>query len=168
MKTTIDTQENIIFPTQTNNLDRKNLWNYLFLTCANKLLTQWPTPHNIWVSSSSNLWVSFFGPTWVQLSHYGDPISITNCCLSTTTTNFRPAFFKSLRFIKVFVGISYKGGRFKGLIDTSFEEVTNDSKGGSSSWVILYSIGLGEKLAPNWIFNILAHGSISLTGPLNN
>jgi hypothetical protein len=53
--------------------------------------------------------------------------------MSTTTTNFRHAFFKSPRFIKVFVGISYKGGRFKGLIDTSSEEVTNDSKRGSSS-----------------------------------
>jgi hypothetical protein len=28
----------------------------------------------------------------------------------------------------------------------------------------LYSIGLREKLAPNWIFSILAHGSISLMG----
>jgi len=109
--------------------------------------------------------VSFSRPAWVRLSHFGDPISTASCCLSiAATTNFRPAFFKSLCFTKVFVGISYKGGHFKGLIDTCSREVIDNSKEGSSSWVILYSIGLGEKFAPNWIFSILAHGSISLMG----
>jgi hypothetical protein len=112
-----------------------------------------------------NLWVYFSGPAWVRLSHCGDPISITSCCPSTiATTNFHVVFFKSLRFIKIFVGISYKGGCFRGLTNTSYREVTIEFKGGSSSWNILYSIGLGEKSTPNWIFSILAHGSFSLMG----
>jgi hypothetical protein len=68
------------------------------------------------------------------LSRYGDPISTANDCPSPiATTNFHLAFFKSPRFTKVFAGISYKGGHFKGLTDIGFKEVTIDFKGGSSS-----------------------------------